>query len=248
MDLILSFAAWWAPVIIAALAIAGLGLTQIRAGWLLAAMAASAGYVALNFLGRDLIPLERWFGELSWNWEGKLAALGGTLLASVALMAIFRRRITPSSLGFRLRPNQGSIAPALAATLIGVALAAGLEIWSADGPDLNPERLLYQATMPGLDEELFYRGLLLALMMLAVPSKGLNLLGARFDWAAFLLAAQFGLMHGVAVSDGALTISWIAVAATAALGFAPLWIRLRTGGVLIPILAHNAINFSGSFF
>ncbi|GAB4524322.1 MAG: hypothetical protein Tsb0010_08280 [Parvularculaceae bacterium] len=251
MDIVLNFAAWHAPILAAALLLAAARATELRIGWLFAAILANAAYVALNFTGRDFIPLARWFGDLGWNWEGKIAAIGGTLAAVILLRLLFRRA-SFGTMGFRARQAPGSIAPALIATMIGVGSAIGLEILAADGRSLDPERLLYQATMPGLDEEPYYRGLLLGLMMLALPGRnekqGANILGARIGWAGLLVTLLFGLMHGVAVAEGALVVSWAAIAITGYLGFILLWIRMRTGSVLLPILAHNMMNFANSFF
>ena len=113
---------------------------------------------------------------------------------------------------------------------------------------MAPERLLYQATMPGLDEELFFRGLFLAVLGAAVPSGGVNLFGARITVAGLLVTLLFGLGHGVGIEDGKPFVSWIFIAVTAWFGFGLLWVRERTGSVLLPLLGHNLINFSGSFF
>ena len=247
MELAATLALWWAPIIVLALAFRAVGWAGLRPVWFVAAIAIYGLYMVAIFSGGALIPLERYFADLHWNWGGKVASIAATLMM-FGVLAVSTKAVSLESAGFTLRQKPGSLLPALAVAILLAASGIGLELIGADGPSMDTERLLYQATMPGLDEELFFRGLFLAVLTAAIPSGGLSLLGARITVAGLLTTLLFGLGHGVGIEDGKPFVSWIYIAVTGYLGFGLLWMRERTGSVLLPILAHNLINFSGSFF
>ncbi|NCQ47531.1 MAG: CPBP family intramembrane metalloprotease, partial [Sphingomonadales bacterium] len=141
-----------------------------------------------------------------------------------------------------------SVGPALIAIALMIAFIIGLQMLANDGATLDTETLLYQATIPGIDEELMFRGLLLLGLSMAVTGKTWTLWGAPVGWAAILVTIFFALGHSIMVSDGEVQTIWIATIYTAILGSALMWIRLRTGSILLPIIAHNATNFVGQFF
>ncbi len=247
MDMVLTFALWWAPVLAIAFMLSAFGAVKLRTAWFGIALILYAVYFATISVGGQLIPLEKFFGELDWNWSGKIVSILATVVL-FCVLAITTKSITPASAGFVLRQRSGSITPALIVLALLVTSVVAMEILAADGSDTGAERLLFQLTMPGLDEELFFRGLFLAALAAAIPTNGVKLLGARITLAGLLMTLMFGFGHGAFVQDQQLVISWPAVIVTAYLGFGLLWIRERTGSVLIPILSHNLINFAGSFF
>ncbi len=247
MDMVLTFALWWAPVLAIAVFLSAIGAVKLRTAWLGIALILYAVYFTTISFGGQLIPVEKFFGELDWNWSGKIASVLATFVL-FCVLAVTTKSITPASAGFVLRQRSGSVTPALIALALLVMSVVALEILAADGSDTGAERLLFQLTMPGLDEELFFRGVLLAALAAAIPIGGVNILGAKITLAGLLMTLLFGFGHGAFVQDQQLVISWPAVIVTAYLGFGLLWIRERTGSILIPILSHNLINFTGSFF
>lgn len=90
----------------------------------------------------------------AWNWQGKLLALGASL-AIAALPAFGWRRtgLTPAQ-----APGSWRAAIPVAALYVAFFLAIALAF---PGDDADAETIAFQLTMPGLEEEVFYRGLLL---------------------------------------------------------------------------------------
>lgn len=245
-DPILTLAALWAPLlaVIAILWIARAAKPNLV--WLVVALFFFAAYfAALNFLG-DFIPVRDYFGALDWNWGGKIAGIATSIVLLIGLWLIGRK--PPRESGVTLKQDPGALLPALIATAVLVGASIGLEILFDDGVSTDPERLWFQATMPGLDEELHWRGVFLLAMNEAVRGGRLNVLGAPLSWGGLLTVLLFGLGHGVAVQDGEFGFSLLAIAVTGGFGLGLLWIRERTGSIVIPIIAHNLINFCSSFF
>ena len=123
---------------------------RFAARWLLAAALLvavnDAALTRVYHLVPNLLP-----GEM--NWQGKALALLATL-AVVALPAFGRRRV-----GLTLAQEPGSlrasipVAPLYGAVFVGFALAFPSEPTRED--------VAFQLTMPGLEEEPFYRAILL---------------------------------------------------------------------------------------
>ena len=205
-------------------------------------MAALLFYWAVIVAGSEtqrMIPL---LAGLSWNWSGKVVTIAAVLLAIAVLPWVTREEA-----GLRLRLNPGSLVPALVCATLLCALSWGVEAWMNDGRDLSAERLLYQALMPGIDEELFFRGLLLALLLRAFDERW-SFLGAPVGPAALVVTFIFAAGHGLGVADGQIRFDALPFCMTGALGFGLLWLRQRTGSVWPAILAHNLINVGNSFF
>jgi hypothetical protein len=92
--------------------------------------------------------------------------------------------------------------------------------------------------MPGLEEELFYRGILLFALDQAFRGRK-RLLGVDWGWGAVLSSMLFGLTHAFGYSDGAFSFDPVTMALTAIPSFIAVWLRLRTGSLLLPVLLHN---------
>lgn len=128
------------------------------------------------------------------------------------------------------------------------ALNWGLSIALIGGFKLpETERLLFQATLPGLNEELIYRGFAMAMIDRAFRGRSWQVLGAPIGMGALLTSVLFGVQHGMGFVDGQFVVSWLAIALTGALGLLLAWMRARTGSLVAPVLAHNIINVGGTF-
>lgn len=247
-DIVYSFIAWNLVIYVFIFALQSFKQVEINLKWLLLSTGLFLGYMLCNIFGSSIIPIGRIFEGLEWNWSAKILAIVFVLLVLGILM---RSKIilSPKEAGFTLKQRSGSFVPALLATLLAMAFHAAIEFFvESDGPSLGLERLLFQATMPGLDEELMFRGIFLLAIYHAVKSKTFDLFQVPVGWAAFVAVLPFGLAHGIAYQDGNWHIQFYSIAVTGVIGFILLWIRERTGSLLLPILAHNAVNVSGSFF
>ncbi|MGB3470840.1 MAG: CPBP family intramembrane glutamic endopeptidase [Erythrobacter sp.] len=171
-----------------------------------------------------------------WNWQGKLFALAATV-AIAASPAFGLRRA-----GFTFSQEPGSLKAALPLAalycgffiLIAVAFPAG---------QFRSEDVAFQLTMPGLEEEPFYRGILLFALDRAFTGRK-RFLGVDWGWGAVLSCFLFGMAHAFGFSDGSFSFDPIVMALTAVPSFIAVWLRLRTGSLLLPIILHN---FGNSF-
>lgn len=142
--------------------------------------------------------------------------------------------------GFVLRQAAGSLRPALMPVAVYLAFFVALAL-AFPGEPASGETVAFQLTMPGLEEELFYRGLLLAVLDRAFTRR-VHMLGVRWGWGALLSCALFGLAHAFSYSDQGFGFDPITMSLTAIPAFLAVWLRYRTGSVLLPVLLHNAGN------
>ena len=95
---------------------------------------------------------------------------------------------------------------------------------------------LYHLTLPGIEEELMYRGLLLSLFAAALG-------GARV-WAAVMATLVFALAHGITPGPDGIGLNFVMLGYTLLVGAILAAMRLRSGSLLLPALGHNLIGLA----
>lgn len=178
-----------------------------------------------------------------YNWEGKLVTL--VLWVAVAA-ALFRNNLATIGLTFQQNGPFRVIAFAVAA-LTAIATA----LWSMFYfPGVKSEPLpdiLYQATMPTLEEELWFRGILLGMLVVGFTprnAKQSSIVGVIL--AAAIVSLQFWGVHSIGTDGdwGFVFQAWFNPVAGI---YGILWIivRLGTGSLVLPMLLHTWANTAG---
>lgn len=209
------------------------GRRHFEPRWLLIA----ALLVAIND-----VCLTRFYGLLpdiiggEWNWQGKLLALGATL--GIAAIPAFGWRNS----GLTLAQAPGSLRASIPVAMLYCGFFVALA-WAFPGGKADGEEIAFQLTMPGFEEEPFYRGVLLLALDRAFTGRT-RFLGVDWGWGALLSCALFGMAHAFGFSDGRFSFDALTMALTAIPSLLAVWLRLRTGSLLLPVLLHN---FGNSF-
>ena len=187
---------------------------------------AFALYLGLDDLATAFGPRFDFVGG-AWNWSGKVASL----VLSAAVIVAFRMH--PEAVGLRL-PRRAIGASLLATALLLAASVALALLFRPEAPTM--ETLAFQATMPGLAEELAYRGIAPALLLGLVGGKAAP---RETPWVVVTATAlMFGIWHGLGYADGAFGFQWIPAAYTFVGGVVYGWMRFNNGSLLFPVLAH----------
>ena len=190
---------------------------------------------------RGVIPEPAVMDGLELNWFGKSLSILGT-----CAMLTFLPRVSFRAAGMRWEQEGESLRPVIITGAITILAATITSAAISSSPNTSLEWLAFQATMPGVDEELFMRGLLLLLFHQAF-GKDLTIWGAETGWGFWLTALLFGLLHGVTVEDGGVSVNVAAVALTGFIGLVVGWMRERTGSLLAPVVFHNGFNVAQAF-
>ena len=185
-----------------------------------------------------LIPNHAWDGLLTADWSGKLYSM----LAFAVLIWFCRGLLSPDEIGLTLRQKSDAWLPA---ALITAALGLGFFLSGLPFPraSFDPQMLAYLALMPGLNEELVYRGVMLAAANRLFAPRW-RLYGARLGWGAVLITLIFAPLHGFWL-DPALRLHLLPGRVLISLftGAIFAWLRERTGRLFFPFLAHGAVDF-----
>lgn len=174
-----------------------------------------------------------------WNWQGKILALATTLAIAV-LPAIGWKQI-----GLTFNQAHGSMRAALPVSMIYCTFFVAIAL-AFPSNDASTEVVAFQLTMPGFEEEPFYRGLLLFALDRAFTGRK-RILGVEWGWGALLSCMLFGMVHAFGFSGGGFSFEPVTMALTAVPSFIGIWLRVRTGSLLLPVLLHNFGN-ALSFF
>ncbi len=166
-----------------------------------------------------------------WNWEGKIFSL----MLSMGL--IYALKMDRQAMGLAL--TQKNIGKSVIALTILTLFSFSLGFIFKPGIP-NIETMAFQATMPGLAEELAYRGVAPALLL------GLIRLKPNRDgipWTVILITAlSFGVWHGLNYSHSGLSFDLMSAIFPLIGGVAYGWLRFSSGSLLFPVLAHSMGN------
>ena len=200
--------------------------------WLLAAIALVVVNDVMLTRGYGLLP--NLFPQGDWNWQGKILALAATLI--VASLPVFGWRRS----GLTLVQAAGSLRAAVPVVLLYVAFFTGIA-WLFPSQPATAETIAFQLTMPGLEEEAFYRGVLLFALDRAFLARK-RFLGVEWGWGAPLSCVAFGLAHAFGFSGGEFAFDPLTMALTAVPSLIGVWLVLRTRSILLPVVLHNFGN------
>lgn len=234
LDQFLFVVAMWLLTAIAAFIASRVWRVPVDIGTVVLAMAFWTLYFLILTGGRMLQdPL---LPDLRWNWLGKILAIAATVIVIVKSPQASWR-----DAGVTLRQARGSVLPVLAVIAV-MAIAAGILRYALGGsPDRSAETLAYQFLMPSIDEELFYRGLLFALLASAFSqplSAGSNAITPHLALTALI----FGVGHALSFTGGAPGFDVISFCYTGVIGLVLAWARQRTGSILLPMFGHTLVN------
>ncbi|MCB0497046.1 MAG: CPBP family intramembrane metalloprotease [Cyclobacteriaceae bacterium] len=218
------------------------GLYRIKVKWRLLLL-----FVIFFMLNQILLELPRQFSEFSftggsWNWSGKIYAIIG----SIVFYFLFRKDFSANDF-FTLKQKKGSLKTnTLITAVIGmVAIAISFFLFGKSEP--KPETLFFQLTMPGFDEEIAFRGIMLGLLATLLKDR-LKLGKISFGNPAVLITAiLFGLVHSLHIDkNGSISQNWIYFAQTFLLGWIWGWMTIKSRSILMALVSHNLTNTLGT--
>ncbi len=166
-----------------------------------------------------------------WNWTGKIYSLLFSFIVIIAL----RIDRTGAGLTFRQRNLKSSLVALALLTLLSFSIGF---IFKPELPDV--ETVAFQAFMPGLAEEITYRGIAPALLLGLIRSKPA---AKHIPWATIVITGvAFGIWHGIGFSHYKLSFDLMSAIFPLIGGIAYGWLRFNSGSLLLPIIAHGLGN------
>ncbi len=172
----------------------------------------------------------------NWNWTGKLLSF------SWAFLFVYFSFLSFREVGFTIKQRPGSVQSAVVITAIIFVFSLAIGFTLTEEMDFSPETLFFYLTMPGLAEEMAYRGVFLALLHRALSAGG----DSPYNWwPAIITTLAFALMHPFFELDGwSISFNFANLILPLLGGAAYVWLREHTGSLVFPIIAHNLSNTS----
>lgn len=176
-----------------------------------------------------------------WNWGGK--AINILVMLIVAALFIAARRFTARDFGLTLHQAPGTGRAVIFMMIPYMIIIAILTAkWFGEPKPQTAETIWFEATMPGLAEELFWRGVMLAVLDRMFAGR-FRLLGADIGYGAIVVTLVFALVHGLHFGKNlAMQTAGLGALMAGVTGFLLAWLRLRTKSLALPVVLHNATN------
>ena len=137
------------------------------------------------------------FEGQKWNWVGKTASL------LVCVFFIYRSKLLSlEEIGWTFRFKVRSLVPVVVLLVLAISLRL-IAYFSLQTTDVNFDRetILFQATLSPIAEEIFFRGILLAILNRIFTWKE-DLLGFQLSWPVLLTSLLFAFTQGLILQDG----------------------------------------------
>lgn len=174
------------------------------------------------------------FIDSRWNWEGKLLGI----FFGIVCYFIFRKYFAENDF-FTFRQNRENFKKVLIVSAFAVLIVTIIAYFTGSS-EFNAETLAFQLTMPGIDEEIMFRGILLGLLMTVLAEK----ISFLKNPAVILTAILFGLMHALTLDkDFSINFELIYFLHTGIGGFIFGWLTWKTRSIFLAVIVHGFANF-----
>jgi CAAX protease family protein len=195
-----------------------------------------ASLVVLD-IALDEIPRIGIFQRLHWSWQESILSTAWPFL-----LVAFVPGITLASIGVTSRLRPGWLKPSCIAGFLALAVPAVFFILGRH-KRLDAGSWIFLAIMPGLAEEVVFRGVFQSLLN-RVFGKPWRLANAEFGWGLIITAVLFAGANGLIAVDAQLHAHIVPLAAIPAflMSLVSGWIRERTDSVWPSAIGHNLSN------
>jgi membrane protease YdiL (CAAX protease family) len=195
------------------------------------------GSLVILFNAVAELPRANGFQHLHWSWQAALLTTALTLL-----VVCLTPGLSFASIGVTSSLKPGWLKPGIVALLIAAAVPA-LVFVLGSRVKLTGEGWAYLLVMPGLAEELLFRGLYQSLLNRAL-GRCWRFGGAKFGWGLLITSVLFAGANGLVAVDDQLHARIVLPAAIAPFiaGLVSGWMRERANSVWPSVFGHNLSN------
>ncbi len=189
------------------------------------------------------LPLE--FKELTfinaeWNWTGKIFAISGSFI-----FLLLYKQFDLKDYFLTLNQNKGFIKKGALIVALILLVKSMISFYFGSIVKGNIETILFQLTMPGIDEEIAYRGIMLGLLVNALKPFRETI----FHPAILVTAILFGLGHGLFMTKSfELSFDIFSFLSSCILGIIWGWLTIKSGSIVLSLTSHNLGNLPINIF
>jgi membrane protease YdiL (CAAX protease family) len=171
------------------------------------------------------------FRNFEMPWESRLFSI----IAGIICILLFGKYFTKNNY-FKIRQENKDLRITILLSILTIIGYLVIFYFSGSFLVFNMEELLFLSTVVGIEEEMFFRGILLGLLMSCLDEK---ILFIKYS-AVVLSAIYFGLWHGNFTN-----FDYIHIIINCCYGYIVGWITIKNKSIIIPLIMHILINFLG---
>lgn len=174
------------------------------------------------------------------NWTGKLFALSGTLI----IYLLIKKKYLSQNDFFKIRQTKNSLKPIMITTLLLLLIITIFTRFFGGHSEFTFEALLFQL-LPGIEEEMVFRGVILGILLALVKDKWMIGKVNIGNPAIYSTAILFGLVHGLSFTEQwGIDFNFGYCFITFLYGLVWGWMTLKSKSILMPIISHNLLNIT----
>jgi membrane protease YdiL (CAAX protease family) len=172
-----------------------------------------------------------------WNWSGKIF----TTIGSLIFYYYFKDLFYPNNF-ITTKQEKKSIrfSIILATVLLLIAIIEGFIFYNVKW---NIETIFFQATLPGIDEEIAYRGIMLGILSTVLIKETKLFNKFKLNPAIWIVGILFGLIHALKLNkEFTVSFDMLYFIQTFVFGVIWSWMTVKSKSILLPMLSHNLVN------
>lgn len=171
----------------------------------------------------------------NWNWTGKIFAI----LGSVIFLLLFRK-FKLKDYYLTLSQDKTFIKKGIIVISIILLVQSIMAFIYGSPKEWDSETIFFQLTMPGIDEEIAYRGIMLGLLVkILKPFCKFTI----FHPAIIVTSILFGCAHGLFFTNSyELVFRSFPFFRTLIMGLIWGWLTIKSGSILLALISHNLGN------
>lgn len=191
-------------------------------------------FVVLDQLVLYVLLDVRLFTGQRWNWPGKIAE------CILALLFISTTLLTKKEAGLTFKVRHFKQVAGFIAALLLVTFA--IQYFTAGFKNVKgTETFLFQLLMPGIAEELVFRGILLGLLN-KVYNKSIIIWQTPVGCGVIITSVLFGLVHSFNFDSNVFDFNILYFLSTFTMGVFLAFIKEKSQSLLPGIVCHNLFN------
>jgi len=173
----------------------------------------------------------------NWNWSGKIFAVIGSII-----FLLVYRKFELKDYFLTFKQDKKNLKKGIIIIVIILLVSSILDYtFNNYSREWNIETIMYQLTMPGINEEIVYRGILLGLLVKILKTNNIIHPGI------IITALLFGMAHGLSLDNNfELAFNSGSFFGTMAMGMIWAWVTMKTGSIILALLSHNIGNVVGA--
>ncbi|WP_420600852.1 CPBP family intramembrane glutamic endopeptidase [Flagellimonas sp.] len=169
-----------------------------------------------------------------WNWAGKAFGIIGSII-----FVLFYKKFSLKDYYLTTKQDKGFLKTGILVVVVVLIFQSALGFFTGSSKPWDLETILYQLTMPGIEEEIAYRGIMLGLLVQVLKPQRWSFIHP----AIVVTALLFGMAHGLVLNESfRLSFRMFPFFNTMLLGLVWGWITMKSGSIILALISHNLGN------